>query len=482
MKNAGSLLLVSVFAFTTGAFAQYDDDVYYSPKRDKKPVVKSAPAELPATQPSGTPDGSTSTNENRTSVQTNTENARTGVDYSEDDYYDYAYASRIRRFHQPACYGGYYSNYYTDTYWYDPRPFNWGVSIYMGYNFWGPSYWVYNNNPYMAWSWSYGYYDPFFDPYWSRPYYGWGCGYPGYGYYGYNNYWGYGYGGYGSGYHHRYNNGYWNGYRDAVYNNNYYYNSFDNNSHYYGPRNSAPTNGVRPGLTASNRPNGNLGVKYESAVASGAVVAPSKVDHVSIPVINSSGPSTARPVINGSTNGTSVTTPVKSASSSDEQYARPGNKATPIPNNSGVSTSPAPNRATEEYYEPRPNRNNVPQQPVQVEPTKPVYRSEEAPQGRPNRNALPQQPVQIETEQPKTPPVRNEDAAPQGRPGRRSYDNVEPSKPHSSQPRMINPVPQQSAPTPEIHRGGGGGGVERSAPSGNRSGGNGGGSNHRPRR
>ncbi|HPT52083.1 MAG TPA: hypothetical protein PK740_02240, partial [Bacteroidales bacterium] len=59
--------------------------------------------------------------------------------YDEDDYYDYYYTSRIRRFHHDYnCGWGYYDPYYTNLYWYDNSPSNWGISIYLGYNWWWP--------------------------------------------------------------------------------------------------------------------------------------------------------------------------------------------------------------------------------------------------------------------------------------------------------------------------------------------------------
>ena len=102
--------------------------------------------------------------------------------YNSDDYYDYAYAARLRRFHSNVYYDSYYSPYYTNSYWYDYNPYSFGNSIYMGYNWWYPSYGM---------SWGYPYYNRY-SP-WDS-YYGWGNPY-GYGYgYGYGNYW--------SGYHH----------------------------------------------------------------------------------------------------------------------------------------------------------------------------------------------------------------------------------------------------------------------------------------
>ena len=58
-----------------------------------------------------------------------------GSSYNPDDYYDYAYASRIRRFHNNYYTGwDYYDPYFTNMYWYDYYPSSWGLSIYMGYN------------------------------------------------------------------------------------------------------------------------------------------------------------------------------------------------------------------------------------------------------------------------------------------------------------------------------------------------------------
>ena len=80
------------------------------------------------------------------------------AEYDEDDYYDYAYSARLRRFYHPFAYSDYYADYYTNLYWYTHDPLYWGTSIYLGYSWWYPSY-------YSRW------YDPF---YW--PYASWYCG------------------------------------------------------------------------------------------------------------------------------------------------------------------------------------------------------------------------------------------------------------------------------------------------------------------
>ena len=79
--------------------------------------------------------------------------------FSTDDYYDFSFSSRIKRFHNPLFYSGYYGNFYTDYYWYHDDPFFWGSSIYAGYNWYSPYY-------------SYYSYSPFYHSYYSPYYYG----------------------------------------------------------------------------------------------------------------------------------------------------------------------------------------------------------------------------------------------------------------------------------------------------------------------
>lgn len=165
--------------------------------------------------------------------------------YDDEDYYDYAYSARIRRFYHP--YGwSYYDPFYTNLYWYDSNPFSWGVSLYCTYNWWNP-------RPVIGCGWGggfglgYGYGPGIYNPYWNT---GWG----------WNNGWGWNSGwGWNGGYWNGYNQGYWNGYYAGLYNgtfNPYYFNSFDNHSYYYGPRGgrngvAANTPGYRGGRTGS---------------------------------------------------------------------------------------------------------------------------------------------------------------------------------------------------------------------------------------
>ncbi len=92
--------------------------------------------------------------------------------FDEDDYYDYAYTARLRRFYGPVIYSDYYADYYTNLYWYTHDPFYWGTSIYLGYSWWYPSFYVRWHNPYY-WSW----HNPYYYSYWHGAYHHhhWDC-------------------------------------------------------------------------------------------------------------------------------------------------------------------------------------------------------------------------------------------------------------------------------------------------------------------
>lgn len=150
--------------------------------------------------------------------------------FNYDDYYDYEYTSRLRRFHEDDYLSDdYYSDYYTNTYWYDANPYYYGTSIYLGYNWWYPSYTCYRPGWYLGFS-----YGPFS--------FGWG-GWPYYSYYWPEYGWGY-------------SNGYWNGYWDGYYNGywhehcyDYCYNPYDRNTYtqsQYGKRISGGSSVTRP--------------------------------------------------------------------------------------------------------------------------------------------------------------------------------------------------------------------------------------------
>lgn len=190
------LPVLFVLASNMQVFAQ--DDLYYDPSTDSKPVPT---YEQTYEEPN---------NANRSSDSDD--------QYYEEDDYAYEYSSRIRRFHQPAPPMDYYDPMFVDLYHYDPY-YSPGASIYTyGYNdYWSYRRWqawnAYNPwnpwNPYAGYGYGYGpgwsvsigfgacnpWYNPFvwnnyyYDPYWTwngyNPYYN-SCG-VNHGYYYYNN-------------------------------------------------------------------------------------------------------------------------------------------------------------------------------------------------------------------------------------------------------------------------------------------------------
>ena len=101
--------------------------------------------------------------------QTENKSLTIETDYTVDNYYDYSFSSRIRRFHRPMYYSDYYGGIYTDYYWYNNDPFSCGTSIYYGYNWHSPYYSYYSYSPY---------YSNYHTPYYYGNYYS----YNGYGY------------------------------------------------------------------------------------------------------------------------------------------------------------------------------------------------------------------------------------------------------------------------------------------------------------
>lgn len=176
-----------------GKVQSSDDDVYLDPKRDRDYFYKK---------------------EEEPKLVTNTTSALPTADtannpyykdkaFKYDDYYDNQYASRLRRFHSPLCGVGYYDSYYTNSYFYNGNPNQYGVSIYNYYGYSSPyytSYSPYTNSYYWgnyspSYFGSYGYYSSYYgynqwNPYgynsWNSPYYGYynGFGNP---YYGFGN-------------------------------------------------------------------------------------------------------------------------------------------------------------------------------------------------------------------------------------------------------------------------------------------------------
>jgi hypothetical protein len=206
MKGQNKSLIWTLSALFALAFAMplnAQDDLYYDPATDSKPVP---------------------VYEDNYEESNNVTRRYDGDDdqYYEEDDYAYEYSSRIRRFHRPAAGIDYYDPLFVDLYYYDPF-FMPGASIYTyGYNdywrwrrwqrwnrwnawnspFFGPSWgvgyspWGWNVNMgwggYNAWNNPYVWNNYYYDPYWTwngfNPYYGGACvpGFHNY-YYFYNN-------------------------------------------------------------------------------------------------------------------------------------------------------------------------------------------------------------------------------------------------------------------------------------------------------
>ncbi|MBP8033289.1 MAG: hypothetical protein KAZ71_01760 [Bacteroidia bacterium] len=250
--NLAFVLLSSCVTQKKGT-STYNDDVYANPKEDRIEDARIAAEKKQAKEASDK-----RYNDSIAAVkkaQKDKDDANPyykDKEFKYDDYYDYEYATRVKRFNNNINGLSYYDNYYTNSYWYNQNPYNYGVSVYNGYSWWGPSYNSYSYNPsinfYSNWGWGcnsgYGYsgYNPYMAGYMQGYNNGFNNGYFGnpYGYgspYGYGGSFGFGYGNYGYG-----NYGYGNpyGYGGYGYNNGWgYYNSYDNNSSYtYGPRSS----------------------------------------------------------------------------------------------------------------------------------------------------------------------------------------------------------------------------------------------------
>jgi len=249
-------ILVPIAFFTlifssckTSQLESYQDDIYANPSEEKKL------AKLAAAEQAKKAAEEKQKQEEAALAQKAKDDANPyykDPQYNSDDYYDYKYASKIRRFSNPINGAGYYNNYYTNSYMYNQNPAMYGSSIYSSYNYNMPSNQFNNYSNGLSimfgvgYGNSYGGYNPYYgsyNPYYSNNYYGYGYnmyggynpysyGYDPFAYNPYNPYGcGMGYSPYGMGY----NNGFSYGYNMG------YYNAYDPNSSYssnasYGPR------------------------------------------------------------------------------------------------------------------------------------------------------------------------------------------------------------------------------------------------------
>jgi len=369
---------------------QYQDDIYYSAKdaaaekEQKRIAEEQAKAEAAKrAQEKADEDYYTAKKKAAESIDT------TPFEY--DDYYDYEYATRIRRFHNNCGSYGYYDNYYTNSYWYSGNPYNYGTSVYMGYSWWGPSYVTYTYYPSYSWYSSYGWgYDPWYNPYgYYNPY-----AYNPYGYYGYNPYNPY-MNGYNQGYWNGYNQGYWNGYNQGYWNS-YYFNSYDNNSYYYGPRKTTGSN-------SRTNAQPNLAHRYMDAVEAETgkpfeqtqgrdnnpyVLNTTVNDYMTKPV------STGKPSFSPSNTGNPVYKPNTGNATNADDYTRPNTNNTkpnttetkPSWNNNNTNEKPNTNQTKPTYEQPKPvpaptNEPTKPRQEPKYDVPKPIPAPSTSPRG-----------------------------------------------------------------------------------------------------
>ena len=254
--------------------------------------------------------------------------------YDPDDYYDYAYSSRLRRFHTNVYAGwGYYDPFFTNLYWYDYSPASFGISIYLGYNWWWPNYYY---RPY--------YYAPCWYDYGWR--YGWGWHGPHYVYYD-------------PCHHHHYHHGcapvdYYHNHRDP------------NHSYYYGHRNNLGPSVGNPGngRDRGERPDGgnNLaggmggGTNNHYSVTSTPVSFNQRYDQLAGTTgagSSSNGtatPSSARTDLNGKTASSARTEPSSNVKPTTAQPINNGNTTRPASvaadRTEGTATNIRPSAAT----------------------------------------------------------------------------------------------------------------------------------------
>lgn len=283
--------------------------------------------------------------------------------YDKDDYYDYQYASRIRRFNNPVCGVGYYDNYYTNYYWYNGNPDMYGTSIYTSYNYWGPSYNSYGCWPSNYFGISYG---------WGYPNYGWGNPYAG-------AYW--------QGYYNGYNNGFYNGYygypygwgyNSPYYNNWGYYNQFDVNSAYNKPTNAprGSHDGGNSGRTSSpGKYTDGLAQKYIQEVQVAQANTPKFDSEIRTIKSSPKNNSSFETINNGDTkpNGNN-SNPKNTYNSVENINSGHGNNNIGTVTNPKNNTNSNPTIGTQPQYN---NDNNNPKvnggvAPINTEPVKPV--------------------------------------------------------------------------------------------------------------
>ncbi len=243
MRNLTSILSFIIFTVILSSCsasydaAAYEDDAFYNPYREKSLKKKEQKLEkkLAKTRESSKSYNDITNSPKPTVSETTPETSKVYTDENGDyyimdddslseDYYDYEYTQRIKKFHSDNYNG---KSYYDNSY-YDEEPYGGNIYVNNMYNpfYGGMNYGISYTFGY-GWGLNFGFGYPSYG--WGYPSYGWGYPYYGNPYYG------------GGAYYAGYNDGYWNGY----YNGGGYWgddNYYGSNS-YYGHRGGSSTNG-----------------------------------------------------------------------------------------------------------------------------------------------------------------------------------------------------------------------------------------------
>ncbi|MCS6933808.1 MAG: hypothetical protein NZM35_01480 [Chitinophagales bacterium] len=248
------------------------DDYYYDPDKDKGFNSVNHPA-----YQYDAPDETTSYTQNGNTYITNNY-------YYDDDWDDFYYTSRLRRFYTPNWGVGFYS------YWFTP-------SFYFGWSNWNTNFWGWNAGwwprPWNRWwAWRPGVTVVFYDPWWDSPFWGWGWGWNSCSFFGpwyspwcawnsfytspcfwntwgcnawaWNNGWcGWG-NNYWNGYWNGYNQGYWDGYYNGWWNSPFAGGGWWGGFYRQGPDGNSTQTPAANGVSI-NRNNGMLNVSLQNS-------------------------------------------------------------------------------------------------------------------------------------------------------------------------------------------------------------------------
>lgn len=382
-------MLLAMFTVAINAPLNAQDDLYYDPATDSKPVQ--------------------TYEENYDEPSNVTRRYNEDDQYYDEDDYAYEYSSRIRRFHRPARAIDYYDPFFVDLYYYDPF-FLPGASIYTyGFNdYWSWRRWQrwqrWNtwNSPAFGWGWNSWGYNSWG---WNSPYYGgwnaWNNPCVWNNYY-YDPYWT------------------WNGYNpyygNTWVNNNYYYNNGENGNNGYRPQTyTGPRRGgtsVNPGyarLANGSSNNGRLVVADNGAPVIDMKARPSgRVAEKEKPSQQAAGRKPAEAAANPAQTGRGQ------ANDQQVEKVRPATDTRPsrevAPNN---DVTPSRRPATQPT-ETRPSRNQE---------TTPTRRNEET---RPARQ--PREETRPTRRNEETRPSRSSGGSEEARPSRRSSEETRPSR------------------------------------------------------